>query len=212
MLAPEGHKILVGLMVITFICGITGYAYEQNILKVLYYIFGVFFVFCINFFRDPTRVTPKGDGLLIAPADGKVVLINEVDDETVGKAKQVSIFLNVFNVHSNKIPIDGMVESVDHKKGKFKAAFDHSASDVNEQAIVILSRGKMKIKIKQIAGLIARRIHCYAQVGSSVKSGDRFGFIMFGSRTDLIVPSNSEVNVQVGDKVTGGKTVIGQLS
>ncbi|HIA90789.1 MAG TPA: phosphatidylserine decarboxylase family protein [Candidatus Marinimicrobia bacterium] len=212
MLAPEGRKILVGLMVVTFVCGVTGYGYEMSYLKVFYYIFGLLFVFSLNFFRDPKRITPAGENLLIAPADGKVVLVKDVDDDVVGKAKQVSIFLNVFNVHSNKMPIGGIVESVDYKKGEFKAAFNHSASDVNEQAIVVLSRGNQKIKIKQIAGLIARRIHCYAKVGSSVKTGERFGFIMFGSRTDLIVPFNSEVNIKVGNKVTGGMTIIGHFS
>jgi len=212
MLAPEGRKILIGLMVLTFICGISGYGYENTVLKVSYYVFGVLFIFSLNFFRDPQRTTPEGENLLIAPADGKVVLIDDVEDDAVGNAKQISIFLNVFNVHSNKMPVNGIVESVDYKKGKFKAAFNHSASDVNEQTIVVLSRGNMKIKIKQIAGLIARRIHCYAKVGSEVKPGERFGFIMFGSRTDLIVPFNSIVNVKVGDKVTGGKTIVGLIS
>ena len=212
MLAPEGRKILIGLMVLTFICGISGYGYENAALKVSYYVFGVLFIFSLNFFRDPQRTTPEGENLLIAPADGKVVLIDDVEDDAVGNAKQISIFLNVFNVHSNKMPVNGIVESVDYKKGKFKAAFNHSASDVNEQTIVVLSRGNMKIKIKQIAGLIARRIHCYAKVGSEVKPGERFGFIMFGSRTDLIVPFNSIVNVKVGDKVTGGKTIVGLIS
>lgn len=211
-MAPEGRKILIGLFLVSILCGIAGFCYEISILKVCFYLFGIFFVFSLNFFRDPHRITPQGDNLLIAPADGKVVLIKEIEDEAVGNAKQISIFLNVFNVHSNKMPVDGIVESVDYKKGKFKAAFDHSASDVNEQAIVVLSRGNVKIKIKQIAGLIARRIHCYAEVGSAVKPGERFGFIMFGSRTDLIVPFNSVVNVKVGDKVTGGKTVVGQLT
>ncbi len=212
MLAPEGRKILIGLMVLTFICGISGYGYENAALKVSYYVFGVLFIFSLNFFRDPQRTTPEGENLLIAPADGKVVLIDDIEDAAVGNAKQISIFLNVFNVHSNKMPVNGIVESVDYKKGKFKAAFNHSASDVNEQAIVVLSRGSMKIKIKQIAGLIARRIHCYAKVGSEVEPGERFGFIMFGSRTDLIVPFNSIVNVKVGDKVTGGKTIVGLIS
>ena len=211
MIAPEGRKILIALMVSTLLCGLTGYVYEQGLLKIFFYIFGVLFVFSLNFFRDPTRVAPQGEGLLVAPADGKVVLIDDVEDETVGRAKQISIFLNVFNVHSNKIPMGGVVESVDYKKGEFKAAFDHAASDVNEQAVIVLSRDRMKVKVKQIAGLIARRIHCYAEVGATVKTGERFGFIMFGSRTDLIVPFNSVVNVKVGDKVTGGKTVIGQL-
>ena len=211
-MAPEGRKILIGLFLVSILCGIAGFYYEMSILKVCFYLFGIFFVFSLNFFRDPHRITPQGDNLLIAPADGKVVLIKEIEDEAVGNAKQISIFLNVFNVHSNKMPVDGIVESVDYKKGKFKAAFDHSASDVNEQAIVVLSRGNVKIKIKQIAGLIARRIYCYAEVGSAVKPGERFGFIMFGSRTDLIVPFNSVVNVKVGDKVMGGKTVVGQLT
>ncbi len=211
MLAPEGRKILIPLMILTFICGIAGYGYEIEALKVSYYVFGILFIFCLNFFRDPQRSTPEGENLLISPADGKVVLIDEIEDDAVGNAKQISIFLNVFNVHSNKMPVDGVVESVEYKKGKFKAAFDHSASDVNEQAIVVLSRGNIKIKIKQIAGLIARRIHCYVKVGSEVNPGERFGFIMFGSRTDLIVPFNSVVNVKVGDKVTGGRTIVGKL-
>lgn len=211
MLAPEGRKILIPLMILTFICGIAGYGYEIEALKVSYYIFGILFIFSLNFFRDPQRSTPEGENLLISPADGKVVLIDEIEDDAVGSAKQISIFLNVFNVHSNKMPVDGVVDSMEYKKGKFKAAFDHSASDVNEQAIVVLSRGNIKIKIKQIAGLIARRIHCYVKVGSEVKPGQRFGFIMFGSRTDLIVPFNSVVNVKVGDKVTGGRTIVGKL-
>lgn len=211
MLAPEGRKILIPLMILTFIFGIVGYGYEIEALKVSYYIFGILFIFSLNFFRDPQRSTPEGENLLISPADGKVVLIDEIEDDAVGSAKQISIFLNVFNVHSNKMPVDGVVDSMEYKKGKFKAAFDHSASDVNEQAIVVLSRGNIKIKIKQIAGLIARRIHCYVKVGSEVKPGQRFGFIMFGSRTDLIVPFNSVVNVKVGDKVTGGRTIVGKL-
>ncbi|HBR87243.1 MAG TPA: phosphatidylserine decarboxylase family protein, partial [Candidatus Marinimicrobia bacterium] len=132
MLAPEGRKILIGLMVLTFICGISGYGYENAALKVSYYVFGVLFIFSLNFFRDPQRTTPEGENLLIAPADGKVVLIDDIEDDAVGNAKQISIFLNVFNVHSNKMPVNGIVESVDYKKGKFKAAFNHSASDVNE--------------------------------------------------------------------------------
>jgi phosphatidylserine decarboxylase len=211
-MAPEGRKILFGLLLLSILCGIAAFCYEISVLKIFFYIFSIFFLFSLNFFRDPIRITPQGENLLISPADGKVVLIKDVEDESVGNAVQISIFLNVFNVHSNKMPIDGIVESVDYKKGKFKAAFDHSASDVNEQAIVVLSRGSIKIKIKQIAGLIARRIHCYAGVGSSVKPGERFGFIMFGSRTDLIVPSNSVVNVKVGEKVKGGMTVLGQLT
>lgn len=212
MLAPEGRKILITFMVFTIACGITGYGFDFSLLKVFYYIFGFLFIFSINFFRDPIRIPPDGDKNLVSPADGKVVLVKEIDDEDVGKAIQVSIFLNIFNVHSNKMPIAGRVEKVEYKKGDFKAAFDHAASDVNEQMVTVLSHGDKKIKIKQIAGLIARRIHCYAEVGKSFKTGERFGFIMFGSRTDLIVPSDSIINIQVGDKVKGATTIIGQIA
>ncbi|MFQ6676734.1 MAG: phosphatidylserine decarboxylase [Fidelibacterota bacterium] len=212
MPAPEGRNILITLMIITFVSGITGFGYDYAFLKVIYFIFGGLFIFCINFFRDPVRISPEGENNLISPADGKVVLIKDVTDKDVGEGKQISIFLNIFNVHSNKIPISGQVEKVDYESGDFKAAFDHNASDVNEQAIVVLSHGDKKIKIKQIAGLIARRIHCYAKVGKSYKAGDRFGFIMFGSRTDLIVPSGSNINVQVGDKVKGAMSIIGQIA
>lgn len=212
MLAPEGRKILITLMIFTIACGITGYGLDSFLLKVFYYIFGLLFVFSINFFRDPIRISPDGENILVSPADGKVVLVKDVTDEDVGKAIQVSIFLNIFNVHSNKMPIAGKVEKVEYKKGDFKAAFNHAASDVNEQTVVVLSHGDKKIKIRQIAGLIARRIHCYAEVGKSFKTGERFGFIMFGSRTDLIVPSDSIIHIQVGDKVKGATTIIGQIT
>ncbi len=212
MLAPEGRKILITLMIFTIACGITGYGLDSFLLKVFYYIFGLLFVFSINFFRDPIRIPPDGENILVSPADGKVVLVKDVTDEDVGKAIQVSIFLNIFNVHSNKMPIAGKVEKVEYKKGDFKAAFNHAASDVNEQTVVVLSHGDKKIKIRQIAGLIARRIHCYAEVGKSFKTGERFGFIMFGSRTDLIVPSDSIIHIQVGDKVKGATTIIGQIT
>ena len=212
MLAPEGRKILITLMIFTIACGITGYGFDSSLLKVFYYIFGLLFIFSINFFRDPIRIPPDGENILVSPADGKVVLVKDVTDEDVGKAIQVSIFLNIFNVHSNKMPIAGKVEKVEYKKGDFKAAFNHAASDVNEQTVVVLSHGDKKIKIRQIAGLIARRIHCYAEVGKSFKTGERFGFIMFGSRTDLIVPSDSIIHIQVGDKVKGATTIIGQIT
>lgn len=211
MIAPEGRKILLTLLFFTFFTGIISFGLDLGYLKFIYYLSGALFIFCINFFRDPLRETPQGDGLLIAPADGKVVLIEDVEDEIIGAAKQISIFLNVFNVHSNKIPIDGIIENVEYKKGQFKAAFDHTASQVNEQTVVVIAHQNLHLKIKQIAGLIARRIHCYVKTGEKVNTGQRFGFIMFGSRTDLIVPSHSEIKVRVGDKVKGGQTIIGQL-
>jgi len=212
MIAKEGRIILVPLLLVTFPIGVYAHATNNNILIILYSILGLLFLFSLNFFRDPVRKMPIGEDLIISPADGKIVKINEIDDPEVGKsAKSVSIFLNVFNVHVNRVPVNGVVLSKEKKSGKFLAAFDHKASDENEQVITILKNDIGNFKIKQIAGLIARRILCYANVDVEMKRGDRLGFIRFGSRTDLIIPSKFKIMVKVGQKVKGGETVIGSL-
>ncbi|MBC8345901.1 MAG: phosphatidylserine decarboxylase family protein [Candidatus Marinimicrobia bacterium] len=212
MLAKEGRIILIPLFFVTFGTGIFAHAWESTPLSILYGILGLFFLFSLNFFRDPKRVIPMDKKLIISPADGKVVKIEEVNDPNVGEsAKLVSVFLNVFNVHANRVPIDGTVESVERKSGKFLAAFDHKASDENEQIITVLSHDSGKYKIKQIAGLIARRILCYAEVGVKMHKGGRLGFIRFGSRTDLIMPAHVAVQVELGQKVIGGETIIGKI-
>ncbi|NOZ03088.1 MAG: phosphatidylserine decarboxylase family protein [FCB group bacterium] len=212
MIAPEGRKILLTLFAVTFAFGIGGYYYSLDWLLWLFAISGILFLFCLNFFRDPVREIPDEKNCIISPADGKVVLIKEVNDKEVGSpAKQVSIFLNVFNVHVNRVPFDGTVRSVSYRPGKFLAAFNHKASDENEQTSIVLETTEGTIKVKQIAGLIARRILCYASEGKKFAQGDRLGFIMFGSRTDIIFPATVTVNIAVGDKVTGGKTIIGKF-
>ena len=212
MIAKEGRIILLPLLLITFPIGVYAHASDNNILIILYSILGLFFLFSLNFFRDPIRKVPNDKDIIISPADGKVVKISEVDDPEVGEsAKSVSIFLNVFDVHVNRVPVDGIVESKERKSGKFLAAFDHEASDINEQVITIIKNESGKFKIKQIAGLIARRILCYASVDSEMIRGDRLGFIRFGSRTDLILPKKSKIIVKIGQKVKGGETVIGNL-
>ena len=212
MIAKEGRIILIPLLLITFPIGIYAHASNNNILIILYSILGFLFLFSLNFFRDPVRKIPNEKGIAISPADGKIVKITEVDDPDVGKsAILVSIFLNVFNVHVNRVPVDGIVESKKRKPGKFLAAFDHDASDLNEQVITIIKNDSGKIKVKQIAGLIARRILCYANTDSEMKKGERLGFIRFGSRTDLLMPKNYNIQVKIGQKVTGGETIIGTL-
>lgn len=212
MIAKEGRIILIPLLLITFPVGLYAHATNNLTLTILYAILGVLFLFCLNFFRDPKRTIPMDASLVISPADGKVVKVTEIDDPEVGEgAKLVSIFLNVFNVHVNRVPLDGTVTAMDRKTGKFLAAFDHKASDVNEQVVTVLSHASGQFKIKQIAGLIARRILCYAQPGQKMHKGGRLGFIRFGSRTDLIMPAHVNVKVEVGQKVVGGETIIGQL-
>ena len=212
MLAKEGRVILIPLFFITFVIGIIAHAWDSTSLSILYGILGLFFLFSLNFFRDPRRVIPMDEKLIISPADGKVVKVEDTHDPDVdGSAKLGSIFLNGFHVHANRVPIEGTVESVERKSGKFLAAFDHKASDENEQIVTVLSHDSGKYKIKQIAGLIARRILCYAEVGAKMHKGGRLGFIRFGSRTDLTMPAHVTVAVKVGDKVVGGETIIGRI-
>ena len=212
MIAKEGRIILIPLFLITLPLAIyTHFLDDVNLISV-YTFFGLLLLFCLNFFRDPVRSSPIGDKIIVSPADGKVVKITEINDPEVGEgAKLVSIFLNVFNVHVNRVPIDGEVLSKESIPGKFLAAFDHKASDENEQVITVLSNQLGNFKVKQIAGLIARRILCYAKVGITLEKGGRLGFIRFGSRTDLIMPSSVKINVSLGQKVTGGETIIGEL-
>lgn len=212
MLAPEGRKIIVSLLVSSFLFGITGYYYNYQLLIVLYFISGFLMIFSCNFFRDPIRKAPLNDSLMISPADGKIIRIDKINDDQVGKnASRISIFLNVFNVHVNRIPLRAKVSEVLYKSGGFIAAYDHKASNENERTSILFRTKKFNYRILQIAGLIARRIHCYAEIDREMNQGDRLGFIMFGSRTDIIFPSSVEITVKIGDKVKGGESVIGQI-
>jgi len=165
-------------------------------------------LFTCWFFRDPERAIPQEPGLFVSPADGKVVEIADDEHAYTGKARRVSIFLNVFNVHVNRIPDAGTVEYFKYHKGKFLAAWNPKASLDNEQSQVGLRCGRHKILVKQIAGLVARRVVCRAREGNEFTRGERFGMIKFGSRTDLFLPPEAELRVKVGDRVAGGSTVI----
>ena len=209
-MALEGRKILSILLIITsgllFIYLLT----NLSILPIIAGISSLLLVFSLNFFRDPDRKIPEGDNIIISPADGKVTVVTTINDPEVGEnSKLVSIFLNVFDVHANRVPISGKVISSSRKDGQFVSAFRHDAVDVNEQTTILLDTSIGVVKVKQIAGLIARRILCYAKVGEKMSKGDRLGFIMFGSRTDIILPSSVDVLVEVGKRVVGTETIIG---
>ena len=212
MIAKEGRIILIPLLFIIFPIGVYAHASNNFVFIILYTILGSFFLFCLNFFRDPVRSIPSEKSIVVAPAVGKIVKIENINDSSIGESSQlVSIFLNVFNVHVNRVPVDGLVQSVERKQGRFLAAFNHIASDENEQVITIINNESGKYKIKQIAGLIARRILCYAKEDMKLNKGDRLGFIRFGSRTDIIMPKKITLKVEVGQKVIGGETIIGTL-
>lgn len=174
-------------------------------------VFVVLLGFVVNFFRDPERAIPPDPRIIVSPADGKIVQI--VDAPANGPLgpgyKQVSIFLNVFDVHINRSPIAGRIVDVKYNPGAFLPAFDDKASEKNEQNRVIVEDGTFRIAFTQIAGLIARRIVFKKRVGDSVERGERVGMIKFGSRTDIFLPASIVLQVKLGDKVKGGSTTIG---
>jgi phosphatidylserine decarboxylase len=170
-------------------------------------------LFVLFFFRDPERMVPEGKGIVVSPADGKVIVIKDIYEPDYLKrdVKQVSIFLSVFNVHVNRAPIGGAVEVVKYNPGKFHVASVDKASLDNEQTAMVIANGKDKVLVKQIAGLIARRIVCYAKPGDAVKTGERYGLIRFGSRVDIFLPKDAELKVKLGDRVSGAQDVIAVL-
>ncbi|HEX4682867.1 MAG TPA: phosphatidylserine decarboxylase family protein [Gemmatimonadaceae bacterium] len=166
------------------------------------------------FFRDPVRAGERGEQLVISPADGKVVMVTEVDEPTFMKerAMRVSIFMNVFNVHVNRYPVSGIVRFVEKRAGKFMNAAAPNASMENEQASIGLETGSNLILVRQIAGLIARRIVTDSKEGEHVKQGDRMGLIRFGSRVDVFVPTDAKLRIKVGDVTYAGVSVIAELA
>ncbi|MBI3795299.1 MAG: phosphatidylserine decarboxylase family protein [Nitrospinae bacterium] len=169
--------------------------------------------FVLFFFRDPTRVIPSDPRELVSPADGLVHKIDEdwFDPETGEKRIRLSIFLSVFNVHINRYPVSGTVEKVEIRDGKFLAAFNHMASEENAQSVLVIASPYGRIVFKQIVGLIARRIVCWAKAGDVAVKGERFGLIRFGSRMDVTMPAGTRLKVKVGDKVSGGSSVLATL-
>ena len=165
------------------------------------------------FFRDPERTGERGTSLVVSPADGKLIMITEVDEQSFvqGRAIRLSIFMNVFNVHVNRYPVDGVVRHVQYNKGKFINAAAEKSSLENEQMSVGIETGGHRILVRQIAGLIARRIVTYSKPGDVAKQGERMGIIRFGSRVDVFIPTNSVLRAKLGDITTAGVTVLAGL-
>ena len=214
-MANEGYPFVIGaLFAAVILWGI--WFYVPNLWSFAGGIFGtLLIIFFAYFFRDPSRVIPAGEGLLLSPADGKIVAIKELESHPWLKspAIQISIFLSPLDVHINRIPCAGKIEFVNYKKGKFLVAYDHNASEVNEQTEIGLTTANgTKIVFKQIAGALARRIVCRLEKDQRVAGGEKFGMIKFGSRTDLIVPAGTQIDVQIGQRVKGGETILGRLS
>lgn len=166
------------------------------------------------FFRDPDRIIPAGEGLIVSPADGKIIELSEAKEERFLKdrAIKVGIFLNLFDVHVNRIPCSGRIRGIHYQPGTFLAANKDLASTENEQnALLLETPSGAKMVFVQVAGLVARRIICWVKEGDAVERGFRFGMIRFGSRTDLFLPLGTEIKVRLGQKVKGGSSIIGVL-
>ena len=170
-------------------------------------------IFILQFFRDPPREIPQDEGLVLCPADGKVIVVgNTTDPYRNVPALKISIFMNVFNVHSQRSPVDGVITQVKYAKGLFvNAAFDKASSDNERNALVIRLDNGVEISCVQVAGLIARRILCYVKAGERLSRGQRYGFIRFGSRVDVYLPPGSTPRVAIGDKVKASSTVLAEL-
>ena len=202
-LSPEGNIFVFPLIIMTGLLILFWTLGHVNIYLLSF--ISLILLFCLNFFRDPKRLVPKGINQIVSPADGKIIRIDTQDEEF----QIVSVFLNVFDVHVNRMPITGIFSDVNYTKGKFLMAFDHNACDENERNIITIETAIGPIRLVQIAGLIARRIICYANKGEEMQIGDRLGFMRFGSRIDLILPNKIKLEVKLGQKVMGNTTIIG---
>jgi phosphatidylserine decarboxylase len=177
--------------------------------------FWIVTVFILQFFRDPPREVPQGEGLVLCPADGRVLLVGIAPDPYRGgvDALKISVFMNVFNVHSNRSPVDAVVRDVQYSKGFFvNASFDKASSDNERNALILRMDDGTELSCVQIAGLIARRILCYVKPGDRLTRGQRYGFIRFGSRVDVYLPTDARPKVAIGDKVKATSTVLAELA
>lgn len=204
--AREGWPFMAGAFVLAFIvdCFFDGF---------LSFLFWLVFLFVANFFRDPAREMSEDPKVVVSPVDGRVVKVEDVLCPYTGKKmRMVSIFMNVFNVHSQKAPVAGTVQKVEYFKGKFfNASLDKASTENERNAVVVKTNAGETVCFVQIAGLVARRVLCYTHAGAELSRGERYGFIRFGSRVDVYLPLTSEVEVVIGEKVTGVSSVIARL-
>jgi len=204
-IAKDGYMFILPLAVLTGIFWALSWLWVTGL-------FAGLFLFVTWFFRDPERSIPEDPNAIVSAGDGRVVeIVQEKDPLLDGVYTRVSVFLNVFNVHVNRMPIAGKIQATRYNPGKFLNAASHKASLDNEQSAILLNNGHVTILVKQIAGLIARRIVCWAEEGDEYQRGQRFGLIRFGSRVDIFLPEGTDIKVEIGDIVSGGSSIIGYL-
>jgi len=204
-IAPEGWPFIAGALALTVAAAAVGAAW-------LAALFGALFAFVVAFFRNPARAVPGDADTVVAPADGRVLAVDAIEDEQGRKGLRIAIFLSVFNVHVNRAPLGGRVLSLERGGTRFLAAWDPRGERENVRLAMELELADgRRIVVTQITGLIARRIVCHAEVGQWIPRGVRYGLIRFGSRTDVLLPPGSVATVKPGDRVSGGASIIGRL-
>jgi phosphatidylserine decarboxylase len=210
----EGYKIVLPLALAALIFTLGSLKLESGWVGwSLSVVLWVFTALCAFFFRDPERWTPNAKGIVVSPADGRVIGIDEVEENEfiVGRVQRVSIFMSVWNVHVNRAPVEGIVKYIRYQRGRFHVASLPKASMENEQAIIGIEAPWGKVLVKQIAGILARRIVCNLHEGQKVQRGERFGLIKFGSRLEVFLPLHAELRVRMQEKVRAGETIIASL-
>jgi phosphatidylserine decarboxylase len=211
-----GRSVITKALVLTLLIDVIAILVPFFIVKLaLLAVSVLIFGFVVYFFRDPIRKLPEGlkDNEVISPADGKVMMIEEIEENSFlkSKGKMIGIFLSPLNVHINRVPVTGRVEFFEYIKGDYIAAFNPKSSEKNERTVIGISNPKFKVVFKQIAGYVARRIVCTLRTGDIVRRGEKFGMIKFGSRVDIILPVDSIVKVMINQRVTGGETILAEV-
>ena len=206
IIAREGWPFLIGSIAIALLLS----AFVGGIVELLSWIV---VLFVVQFFRDPPRAIPQDVGAVLSPADGRVIKVERTQDPYGQReAILISVFMNVFNVHSNRSPVDGTVEKVQYFPGKFvNADLDKASAENERNAVVLTTNDGQTVTFVQVAGLIARRILCYIKAGDTLARGQRYGFIRFGSRVDVYLPLDAAVKVSIGDKVSATTTILAIL-
>jgi phosphatidylserine decarboxylase len=206
IIAREGWPFLAGAVVLAVLV-----SWFSALVAIPFWLIAIF---VLQFFRDPARPIPQGAKDVLSPADGRIVVIEQVEDPYLKRPSlKVSVFMNVFNVHSNRSPVDGSIVNAWYNPGSFVNADLDKASTENERnALQIRTATGVEVTCVQVAGLIARRILCYVKPGESLSRGQRYGFIRFGSRVDVYLPPDTQVKVAIGDKVSASSTVLAELA
>jgi phosphatidylserine decarboxylase len=213
----EGRTLLFILLIILFAINwavVSYYPAEAAIQNIVIGVSVIFYVIILQFFRSPVFNVSKNEKFVLAPADGKVVVIEETEETEYlnSRRKQVSIFMSPINVHVNRMPVSGSISYYKYHPGKYLVAWHPKSSTENERTTVVARmKNGTEVLVRQIAGALARRIKCYVKEGASLEQGQEFGFIKFGSRVDLYLPLDATIKVKIGDVTTGGKTVIAEL-